>query len=124
MACTIQVLTNQKITLFDDGLHQDVLQGDGIYANSYSGTTINGPYLTTIDCQGSTSQGMPIKRTLQESFQVGQIEQNSFTVSDFLGLLSQGSIGEQMPQLIPVPGQEQQTDQIINTLLNQLLRKK
>ena len=114
----------QKITLFDDGSHQDVSPGDGIYANTYTDTTLNGPYLVTIDCQGSTSQGGPVKRTLQESFQVGPIEQNSFTISDFLNLLNQGSIGEQMPQLIPVPGQEQQTDQIMNTLLNQLLRKK
>ena len=116
--------STQKITLFDDGLHQDVAPGDGIYANTYKETTINGPYLVTIDCQGSTSQGVPLKRTLQESFQVGPIEQNSFTISEFLSLLSQGSIGEQMPQLIPVPGQEQQTDQIINTLLNQFLKNK
>ena len=60
----------QKITLFDDGLHQDVLPGDGIYANTYNNTTINGPYLVTINCQSHTSQGMPVKRTLQESFQV------------------------------------------------------
>ena len=122
----------QKITLFDDGLHQDVLPGDGIYANTYTDITINGPYLVTIDCQSHTSQGMPIKRTLQESFQVGPIEQNSFTVSDFLDLVNQRGVGRQTPIYSPVyipkstpkrtKGQEAQ--KLVETLLDQLLKKK
>lgn len=125
----------QRITLFDDGLHQDFNPGDGIYANTYKNTTINGPYLVTITCQGSTSQGMPAKRTLQESFQVGPIEQNSFTISDFLDLLRQGSAGGQaptylpylpqmIPQITPEKDQEQQTQELINALLEQLLKKR
>lgn len=120
--------TAQKITLFDDGLHGDVMPNDGIYANTYAGATINGPYLVTINCQGYTSQGMPVKRTLQESFQVGPIQQNSFTVSDFLGLISQQGAGRQMPIYVPktAPGKtkEQETQKIIETLLNQFLKKK
>ena len=118
----------QKITLFDDGLHKDVLPGDGIYANTYNDTTINGPYLVTIDCQGYTSQRMPMKRTLQESFQVGPIEQNSFTISDFLNVISQRGTGRQTPIYIPQPGpkktKEQETQRVVETLLNQLLKKK
>jgi len=121
----------QKITLFDDGLHQDVLPGDGIYANTYTDTTINGPYLATIDCQVHTSQGMPVKRTLQESFQVGPIEQNSFTVSDFLDLVNQRGVGRQIPIYSPVytpstpkrtKGQEAQ--KLVESILNQLFKKK
>ena len=114
----------QKITLFDDGLHQDVLSGDGIYANTYTGTTINGPYLVTIDCQSHTSQGMQMKRTLQESFQVGPIEQNSFTISDFLDLINKRGIGRQIPWQPPKKTKKQQTDKIIETLLDQLLKRK
>jgi len=114
----------RKITLFDDGLHQDVKSGDGIYANTYAGATINGPYLVNIDCQGNTSQGIPINRTLQESFQVGPIEQNSFTISDFLGLINQQGIGRQIPIQQPRRTKEQQTQKIVESLLNQFLKKK
>jgi len=114
----------QKITLFDDGLHQDVLPGDGIYANTYNDTTINGPYLVTIDCQGNTSRGMPIKRTLQESFQVGRIEQNSFTVSDFLDLINQQGARRYLPSRGPKRTKEQETEKIVESLLRQLLKKK
>lgn len=115
----------QKITLFDDGSHNDFGSGDGIYANTYNDTTLNGPYLVTIDCQGSTSQGMLAKRTLQESFQVGPIEQNSFTISDFLGLLTQQSANRQIP--FPIQGTEgtkgAQTEEFMKSLLDQLLKK-
>lgn len=114
----------RKITLFDDGLHKDVLPGDGIYANTYNDTTINGPYLVNIDCQGRTSQGMLIKRTVQESFQVGQIEQNKFTISDFLGLINQQGIGRQISRQQPRRTKEQQTQKIVESLLNQFLKKK
>ena len=121
---------SQKITLFDDGSHGDVNPGDGIYANTYADTTNNGPYLATIDCQGDTSQGMAIKRTLQESFQVGQIEQNSFTVSDFLGLINQQSAGRfapmprQMPWQQPKGATEPQTEKIVESLFKQFLKKR
>ncbi len=114
-----------KITLYDDGLHKDVRPGDGIYANSYKDTTINGPYLVTINFQGYTAQGMPVKRTLQESFQVGPIEQNSFTVSDFLNLINQQGNNRQAPRYIP--GQEPEEikpDEIIKNLLGQFLKQK
>jgi len=110
----------QKITLFDDGLHQDVMPNDGIYANTYNSTTINGPYLVTIDCQGSTSQGMPVKRTLQESFQVGPIEQNSFTISEFLDLIAQKGIGRQIPKR----EKEQKAKKVIDSVFKQLFKRK
>lgn len=114
----------RKITLFDDGLHQDVMPGDGIYANTYNETTINGPYLVTIDCQGYASQGMSMKRTLQESFQVGPIEQNSFTISDFLDLIRQQSSGRQMPNQERKRIQEEATKKVIEGLFEQLLKKR
>ncbi len=112
----------RKITLFDDGLHGDVMPNDGIYANSYNDTTINGPYIVTIDCQGYTSQRMPLKRILQESFQVGPIEQNSFTISDFLDLIARQSIGRGIPQRKRI--KERQTEKIVESLLDRLLKKK
>jgi len=126
-------ISNQtrKIPLYDNGLHQDVGPGDGIYANIYNGATINGPYLVAIDCRGITSQGVPVNRTLQESFQVGRIEQNKFTISDFLDVMKQGGKGRQMPQMpiftpksIPRRPKKQQTEKVIESLLNQLLKKK
>ncbi len=113
---------SQKIVLFDDGQHGDVNPGDGIYANTYANTTNSGPYLATIDCQGNTFQGMPLKRTLQESFQVGRIEQNSFTVSDFLGLIKQRGAGRQIPaQQKKI--KKQATEQIMNTFFK-ILKKR
>lgn len=112
----------RKITLFDDGLHGDVMPKDGIYANTYNDTTVNGPYIVTIDCQGYTSQSMPLKRTLQESFQVGPIEQNSFTISDFLDLIARKSIGRGIPQRKRI--KERQPEKIVESLLDRLLKKK
>jgi len=118
----------KKITLFDDGLHQDVEPGDGIYANTYTGVTINGPYLVNINCQGNASQGISIDRTLQESFQVGRIEQNKFTISDFLGVIEQGSRGEQMPvfitETVPRRLKKQQTEKIVESLFNRFSKKR
>lgn len=108
----------RKITLFDDGLHQDVMPNDGIYANTYNDTTVNGPYIVTIDCQGYTSQRMTLKRTLQESFQVGQIEQNSFTISDLLDLIRQQGGSRQ------IPPQEKATKKVIKGLFDELLKKR
>ena len=113
----------RKITLFDDGLHQDVMPGDGIYANTYNETTINGPYLVTIDCQGYTSQGMSMKRTLQESFQVGPIEQNSFTISDFLGLISKQGTSGQIQKQKTEKIKEKAVEKIIDSVFDKLFKK-
>ena len=107
----------REITLYDDGRHGDVNPGDGIYANTYNDTTSNGPYLVTVSIQGYTSRGSSINRTLQESFQIGAIEQNSFTISDFLALIVQQGTGRQVPQ--PEP----KTEEVMKSLLDQLLKK-
>ena len=90
----VSTIANQArdIQLFDDGQHGDGKPGDGIFANIYSDTTSNGPYVVTVRIEG-TSRGMRFHRTLEESFQVGPIEQNSFTTSEFLGLIGQSGAG-------------------------------
>ena len=114
----------RKITLFDDGLHKDAMSGDGIYANTYNETTINGPYLVTIDCEGYTSQRMTLKRTLQESFQVGPIEQNPFTISDFLDLIRQQGGSRQIPPQERKRIQKEATKKVIEGLFDNLLKKR
>jgi len=113
----------KEITLFDDGQHDDVKAGDGIYANTYSDTAANGPYIVTVGIQGYTSQGKQINRTLEQSFQVGAIEQNSFTISDFLGLITQQATGSQIPQQPGLkPTEEEKPEEAIESLLKQILK--
>jgi len=107
--------STEKIILFDDGIHQDEQARDGIYANTYKNTSINGPYLVTVICQGTTSDGKILKRVLQESFQVGPIERNPFTVSDFLALINaQGK----------APQEKQAGEQLIDKLIEGILEKR
>lgn len=115
---------SRKTDLYDDGCHQDVGPGDGVYATTYANTTINGPYLVTIVCQGSTSEGKTFKRTLQESFQVGPIEQNSFTISELLDLLSQRVTTRQRLPQTPKRTKERQAEKIIDSVLDQLFKKR
>ncbi len=106
----------RKNKLYDNGSHGDKVPGDGIYSNTYSENTINGPYIVTVDFQGSTSKGKTVARTLQQSFQVGPIEQNPFTVSEFLYLLAQKTIGNetQLPKKID----EKKTKNIIDSVFD------
>ncbi len=45
--------TSENILLYDDGLHYDNLTNDGIYANSYTNTSLSGVYLITISANGT-----------------------------------------------------------------------
>ncbi len=76
----------KKIVLYDDGKHMDLEAGDSIYGGVYRDTDIEGPYAVEINCTAETQEGERIERTIRESFQVGDILQNNFTLSDFLGL--------------------------------------
>jgi len=98
-----------KVTLYDDGQHEDMLAGDGVYANTYQDATANGPYLVTIDIDARTSLGSSIRRRLQESFQVGPIESNSFTISellDLVGNLKSGKSISELPKKVNLPKTE------------------
>ena len=112
----------RQVQLYDDGQHGDVNPGDGIYANSYADTPSNGPYIVTVFLNGNTSSGKHIDRILQETFQVGPIENNTFTVSEFLDIIAHP------PQAIDTIKQKvnenkgEATKQVIN-LLDQFLKK-
>ena len=112
----ITTISNQtrEIELFDDGQHGDVNPGDGIYANTYNDTATNGPYVVSVYVEGH-SRGRRFDRIIEESFQVGNIEQNSFTISDFLGLINKKATGSQK--------QQPKTEEVMRSLLDQLLKK-
>lgn len=46
----------KKFELFDDGMHKDKEQGDGIYGNLYTDTSISGDYIVKIIAQGITTE--------------------------------------------------------------------
>jgi hypothetical protein len=46
----------KKFELFDDGAHKDGEQGDGIYGNLYTDTSIAGDYIVKIIAQGITTE--------------------------------------------------------------------
>lgn len=46
----------KKFELFDDGVHKDKEQGDGIYGNLYTDTSISGDYVVKIIAQGVTTE--------------------------------------------------------------------
>ena len=119
----ITTISNQtrEIELFDDGQHGDVNPGDGIYANTYNDTATNGPYVVSVYVEGH-SRGRRFDRIIEESFQVGKIEQNSFTISDFLGLINKQDTGSQIQQP-KSKTQEPKTEEVMKSLLDQLLKK-
>ncbi|MEA3421579.1 MAG: VWA domain-containing protein, partial [Acidobacteriota bacterium] len=63
------ILKQQKIDLYDDGVHDDYDSKDGIYGGTFLGGDIPGPYLVTAIIEGQ-SQGKIISRQIQESFQI------------------------------------------------------
>jgi len=77
------------IDLYDDGLHEDYQSGDGIYANTFTGVDVNGPYLITLLIEGKKSNGESITRKVVDTFQVGPIEKNELTVSETIAFLAQ-----------------------------------
>ncbi|MBU4362702.1 VWA domain-containing protein, partial [bacterium] len=76
-------LKQQEIDLYDDGAHGDYDSKDGIYGGTFLGGDIPGPYLVTAIIEGQ-SQGKIISRQIQESFQIGSIQNNKLTISDFI----------------------------------------
>jgi len=46
----------KKFELYDDGVHKDKEQGDGIYGNIYTDTSISGDYIVKIVAQGITTE--------------------------------------------------------------------
>jgi len=76
-------LKQQEIDLYDDGAHDDYDSKDGIYGGTFLGGDILGPYLVTAIIEGR-SQGKIISRQIQESFQIGSIQNNKLTISDFI----------------------------------------
>lgn len=80
-------LRKTSIRLYDDGNHQDIQSGDGIFANITSNIDINGPYLVTFTIESQKQNGEVIKRKITETFQVGPIEKNELTISDIMKLL-------------------------------------
>lgn len=79
---------SKTILLYDDGQHHDFEANDGIYANTYDDVTVNGPYVVKVNCDYRTTEGAQNNRELRESFQVGKIKDNPFTLSDFLDKLT------------------------------------
>ena len=77
------ILKQQEIDLYDDGAHDDYDPKDGIYGGTFLGGDIPGPYLVTAIIEGQ-SQGKIISRQIQESFQIGPIQNNKLTISDFI----------------------------------------
>ncbi len=77
------ILKQQEIDLYDDGAHDDYDSKDGIYGGTFLGGDIPGPYLVTAIIEGQ-SQGKIISRQIQESFQIGPIQNNKLTISDFI----------------------------------------
>lgn len=76
-----------KLPLYDDGQHNDGAPNDGLFAASYTQTDIEGPYIVDLRCIADTQSGQHIDRLIHESFQVGNISRNSFTLSRFLGIV-------------------------------------
>ena len=77
------ILKQQEIDLYDDGAHDDYDSRDGIYGGTFLGGDIPGPYLVTAIIEGQ-SQGKILSRQIQESFQIGSIQNNKLTISDFI----------------------------------------
>lgn len=73
----------EKITLYDDGLHNDGQAGDGIFANAYQGADIAGGYLLNLNL-GLKLQGQQFNRQLFSSLQIGNLTENPLTFADFL----------------------------------------
>jgi|AntAceMinimDraft_16_1070373.scaffolds.fasta_scaffold01623_2 uncharacterized protein with von Willebrand factor type A (vWA) domain len=79
-------LTKKKtLNLHDDGRHSDGEANDGIFSAEYKEADENGYYLLTVKCEAIKPNGEKILRTLQESIQVGPIEDRAVTLADFLG---------------------------------------
>jgi uncharacterized protein YegL len=67
--------------------HPDIpgMKDDGVFANTFYDTNVKGSYLVNVTIEGMLDGGQQIKRQITESFQVGPIEDNTVTLSDFLG---------------------------------------
>jgi len=76
----------KKLTLHDDGHHGDWRADDGIFGAEYKDADENGHYVITVKCEAQKPDGEKIVRILQESIQVGPIEDRTVTLADFLGI--------------------------------------
>jgi hypothetical protein len=84
----------RELTLHDDGRHEDYAAGDGIYANTFGETDVNGPYIVTAEITGLRRSGEKVTKVVQGSFQVGPIALNRITISrelDWLEKLAAGA---------------------------------
>jgi len=55
--------SNEGITLYDDGSHNDGAANDGIYANTYLNTQETGAYAFKVDASGASNRGDTFTRT-------------------------------------------------------------
>ncbi|RKY40232.1 MAG: hypothetical protein DRP81_09640, partial [Candidatus Omnitrophota bacterium] len=55
--------SNEVITLYDDGSHNDGAADDGIYANTYLNTQETGAYAFKVDASGASNRGDAFTRT-------------------------------------------------------------
>jgi hypothetical protein len=81
----------RRLTLYDDGLHDEYHPRDGIFGNTFTETDENGSYLVTASIVGRKQNGETIEKKLQSSFQVGPIEENEITLSQMLAFMDQAS---------------------------------
>jgi hypothetical protein len=67
----VKTPSGQTLTLpmYDDGLHEDVSAGDGIYGAAFVPVE-EGQYLTQVVANGVTPKGSPFLRTAEHTFQV------------------------------------------------------
>ena len=63
--------SNSTITLFDDGLHNDSLANDGIYASYFLNTAIEGSYIFTVNATGVSPISGNFSREATKSTVVG-----------------------------------------------------
>ncbi len=88
---------SRSIRLFDDGLHDDGAAGDGVWANTYTGTTVEGVYTFTFLASGVSRLGEPTTRekTLSTMVEVRDIDlrETDIDVERFFPQMLPGYIG-------------------------------
>jgi len=63
--------TTETMILYDDGLHNDTQANDGVYANTFTNTSLWGPYYITITANGSVNN----EQFAREAFATAWVEQ-------------------------------------------------
>jgi Mg-chelatase subunit ChlD len=63
--------TSINLTLYDSGQHGDQKAQDGVFANLYTHTEVQGAHLITVSITGRTSSEIPFSREVKETVIVG-----------------------------------------------------